>query len=217
MTRNLKSEGKCVFCQKSFAKAGISRHLAGHLKKDFPVAKKQSFHLRIDLGPYFLNLLMAGEASLDQLDAYLRGIWLECCGHLSQFSIGRWNDEISKNIQVGKIFSKGAKLEYAYDFGSTTELTIKVLDAYPVLVKESILLLSRNEPLNMKCDRCQKKEAVVICTAHWEGAACFFCEACTEVHEKKCEEAEYAMFSVVNSPRMGVCAYEGGVIDTARD
>ena len=29
--------------------------------------------------------------------------------------------------------------------------------------------------------------------------------------------AEYASLPVVNSPRIGVCAYEGGIIDTERD
>lgn len=30
----LKSEGKCPFCEKMYAKAGISRHLTTHLKND---------------------------------------------------------------------------------------------------------------------------------------------------------------------------------------
>ena len=31
---------------------------------------------------------MCGSATLEELDHYLRTIWLECCGHLSQFTIG---------------------------------------------------------------------------------------------------------------------------------
>jgi len=33
---------------------------------------------------------MRGSATLTKLDDYLRAIWLECCGHLSKFTIGGW-------------------------------------------------------------------------------------------------------------------------------
>jgi len=33
---------------------------------------------------------MRGSATLAKLDDYLRAIWLECCGHLSKFTIGGW-------------------------------------------------------------------------------------------------------------------------------
>jgi len=217
MSSKIKSGGKCLFCEKRFAKAGISRHLAGHLKKEAPVAKKKSYHLRIEAGRYFINLLMDGDARMDELDTFLRNIWLECCGHLSQFSFDRWGEEIPMEIPAKKVFSARSKLSYVYDFGSTTELTIKTFQDYPIAVKEGILLLSRNEPLNIKCDTCQKKEAEFICTVHWDGGDCFFCEACTALHEQECDETEYAMYPVVNSPRMGVCAYDGGQIDVARD
>ncbi|HEX5438520.1 MAG TPA: hypothetical protein VFW98_15310 [Gemmatimonadaceae bacterium] len=42
-------------------------------------------HLQIQdayAGQYWLHLEMAGSAALSTLDAYLRAIWLECCGHL---------------------------------------------------------------------------------------------------------------------------------------
>jgi hypothetical protein len=46
-----------------------------------------------------------------------------------------------------------------------------------------------------------------------------FCEKCAKKHAKECEDFAdgYAVMPVVNSPRMGVCAYEGGCIDTERD
>lgn len=46
----------------------------------------------------------------------------------------------------------------------------------------------------------------------------YFCEKCTEKHEEECDGfVDYARMPVVNSPRMGVCGYEGGSIDTERD
>ncbi len=45
-----------------------------------------------------------------------------------------------------------------------------------------------------------------------------YCEECAIKHEATCEEfADYARMPIVNSPRMGVCGYEGGSIDKERD
>ena len=38
-------------------------------------------------GPYWLHLEVQGDVRLTVLDAFLRAIWLECCGHMSQFCI----------------------------------------------------------------------------------------------------------------------------------
>ncbi|HEX7243833.1 MAG TPA: hypothetical protein VF263_26335, partial [Longimicrobiaceae bacterium] len=48
-------------------------------------------HLQVEdawTGQYWLHLEMNGSAALDDLDDYLRVIWLECCGHMSRFSVG---------------------------------------------------------------------------------------------------------------------------------
>ncbi len=169
-----------------------------------------SYHLRVEAGPYFLQLLMDGDATLKKLDAFLRKIWLECCGHLSRFSVGMTR-------KASQVFEPGIQLDYEYDFGSTTELTVKVLAQYAFGVKKGIELLSRNEPLEIMCDKCGKQPAVELCTVHWSEEERFFCEKCAEPHQKECEDAEYAMMPVVNSPRMGECGYEGGTIDLERD
>lgn len=51
----------------------------------------------------------------------------------------------------------------------------------------------------------REKPAVSICTeCYWEGDG-FLCEDCMEIHE--C--GEDMQLPACNSPRMGVCAYEG--------
>ena len=215
MTR-LKSVGKCVFCEKPFAKRSISRHLGTHLETLPEEAKKKSLHLRVEAGPYFLNLLVSGSTSLGTLDDYLRKIWLECCGHLSQFGYVRWDEEMDMGTPIQKELEEGGGLWYAYDFGSTTELVVKCLGEYPVATPEGIRLLSRNEPLEIWCDACGKKPALYICSVHWDEDS-QFCEACSEKHEEECEGAEYAMMEIYNSPRSGTCAYAGGAIDLERD
>ena len=222
----LKSEGKCVYCQKLYSKAGMSRHLATHLK-ELDGQKGQAFHIRVTAAEMFLHLLIDGAQPLQGLDNFLRAIWLECCGHMSSFEVkgrGYYNDwdatefGESKSQKVSKIFKKGVKLNYQYDFGSTTQLDIEVVGEYKIPVKEGIQLLTRNEPLKILCHVCEKEPAVEICSVCMYHEASFFCERCAKKHAKKCDDFDdYAALEVLNSPRMGVCAYEGGMIDTERD
>lgn len=226
----LVSEGKCVYCDEMFKKSGISKHLDGHLKKiaSEKPQSDQAFHIRVEADVFFLNLLADADVSLDDLDDYLRAIWLECCGHMSSFrEKGKaydddWDDEEGiigedKSQPLKKVLRVGQKLSYEYDFGSTTELDIKVVAEYRMAVKDGIQLLSRNEPLKVFCQICGTKPAASICTAHGWGESHLFCKTCAKKHGKECEDFEYAELKVVNSPRAGVCAYDGGQIDKKRD
>ena len=69
---------------------------------------------------YFLHLLVNANSTFKHLDVFLRGIWLECCGHMSAFSRRRHGDEINIKHKVEDIVSPGVELNYQYDFGSTT-------------------------------------------------------------------------------------------------
>ncbi len=247
-----KSEGKCVFCSQMFKKSGISRHLATELEKQAETAEKGiSFYVKIEpparyygSNGFFLYLWVDGNAQMKDIDAFLRDIWLECCGHMSAFrnpknkNRGGWDFMDAMNLmQAGKIkeyeklmeesdgeipmsrkvkdvLTKDLVLEYEYDFGSSTYLTLKALEVYPVKASKKIVLLSRNEPLHIYCGSCKKEPAVTICSV--DGGC--FCNKCAKKHAKECEDfADYAAMPVVNSPRMGVCGYEGGTIDTERD
>ena len=258
MQEKIKSEGKCLFCGKTFAKSGINRHLATHLKEKSKTGKSgKSFLVKVETKkkwgktPYFLSLWIDGEATMDSFDKFLRDIWLECCGHTSAFRdtknnrsfaeefnmmeesddmpdngdeeeydwlTGGCDDDIPMENKVRDVFYEGLELDYEYDFGSTTALTIAVLYQYPVKADKKIVLLSRNEPLQIVCAICGKKPATQICTVCMYDGMAEFCDKCAEKHAKECEDfADYASMPVVNSPRMGVCAYDGGTIDRERD
>ena len=255
------SEGKCFFCGKTFAKSVINRHLATHLKEKTNLKEKtkpekpgkpgKSFFVKVEMpnrqgkSLYFLNLWIDGEAKMDDLDTFLRNIWLECCDHMSAFTnpkiarqrrhispatfenieqylaaMNKLDDEveISMNKKVKTVLSKGLELVYEYDFGSTTKLTVTVVDEYPLKAEKKIVLLSRNEPLKIMCDTCGKSPATQLCTACMYDGESKFCDKCARKHAKKCGDfADYASTPVVNSPRMGVCGYRGGRIDVERD
>jgi hypothetical protein len=233
MEEELKSEGKCIYCNETFAKAGISKHLAKHLQdleKQFK-ASIPAFHVKVSSQEMFLNLLVSSEAQLGDLDDFLRAIWLECCGHMSSFrqkgkkyDVG-WDmdDEDTEfgepmGAEVKDVFKENAVFQYEYDFGSTTSLEVKVLKSYNVPMDGEIALLSRNEPLAIMCGMCKTKPATKLCTVHIYEEYAFYCKDCQKKHAKVCEDfKDYAALPVVNSPRMGVCAYTGGTIDKKRD
>jgi hypothetical protein len=125
--------------------------------------------------------------------------------------------EIPMGRKVKDVFYPGLKLDYEYDFGSSTDLQLTVIDVIPVKPDKKIVLLSRNEPLAWLCDTCEKEPATHICTVHDWDEDSLFCDKCAQKHAKKCEDFEYAGLPVVNSPRAGVCCYQGGVIDLERD
>lgn len=228
------SVGKCVFCNAEFGKAGISRHLNTHLAQQVKVLPAgTSFHVRVESeykgAPYFLNLWVDGTVLMDEIDIFLRRIWLDCCGHMSAFSIPKQkgrififdDDDSDEEDEImatatKDILQKGLKLKYSYDFGSTTSLMLTVQQQLPVAAPHSIVLLSRNEPLEIMCDTCRKEPAALICAVCYNDNA--FCKKCAKAHAKTCEDfADYSSLPVVNSPRMGVCAYDGGTIDKQRD
>jgi len=257
MQEKLKSEGKCLFCGKTFAKAGINRHLATHLTEKTETGKPgKSFFVKVETNkrwgdlPYFLSLWIDGEAKMKDLDDFLRNIWLECCGHMSAFrnpkmcksgggmvntmeayeylekgNVAKYEKimeetagEIPMSRKVKDALYSGLVLDYEYDFGSSTELSITVVEIYPIKADKKIVLLSRNEPPEIMCAICGQAPATQICSVCLYDGNSIFCNKCAPKHAKKCEDfADYASMPVVNSPRMGVCAYEGGTIDKSRD
>jgi len=93
-----------------------------------------------------------------------------------------------------------------------------VMGEYPVKADKKIVLLSRNEPFKIPCCICDKAPATQICSICMYDGPAEFCDKCAEKHAEECEDfADNASMPVANSPRMGVCAYTGGLIDTERD
>jgi len=219
-----KSEGVCRFCLKTFAGSVMTRHLltckvkkdrdsqeTANAKKVYPI-----YHLKISSSKYYwLYLEMKAASKLSDLDQFLRDIWLECCGHLSSFTIDgveyqdmTYHDDDfsfgekpkSMEVKLNTVLDIGDKFEYEYDFGTTTYLEGNVLAAREGELKENVRILARNNPYTFECDECggQATDICIECDT-------LFCEKCLEQHE--CGE-EMAL-PVVNSPRMGLCGYTG--------
>ena len=176
-TRTIKSTGKCAFCGNIFVKNVISRHVntcpartipttpvgntpVATTNNTAPNTTKKLLHLLVEgrYSPqYWLHLELAADIPLHTLDNFLRDIWLECCGHMSQFQIGdeyyvssaaKELDAHTMNFSLAKVLAKGgsgnAKLEYEYDFGSSANLVLKVVSERLAIEVSSISDSSNN-------------------------------------------------------------------------
>lgn len=230
MTRQI-SKGRCTFCHRELSKASITRHLAsceqrtameGEIESRRKAKKSKALHLVVEgyrLPMYWMHLQVAVDTTLATLDHFLRDTWLECCGHLSVFRIGGlnyyvetdqdayWWDMRRKNMQVKleEVLGPGQTCSYEYDFGSTTELLVKVIAGEEVEMKgKAIQILARNSLPIIPCDMCGEPATSLCTQCLYEDKGCM-CDACARSHE--C--GEEMLLPVINSPRAGVCGYTG--------
>jgi len=222
MTRTA-TKGTCQLCHGVFSKGAMSKHLEACRQKTDVTAtskatkKASSLHLLVegrDLPQYWMHLEIPATTTLQKLDSFLRDTWLECCGHLSKFDIAdvsyasyvdpEFGDK-SMRAQVGSILGPGQQFLYEYDYGTTTELHLKIIDEHEGQAKEkSIRVLASNEAPLIVCNVCGKPATEVCSQCIFEDSG-WLCEACAKEHE--C--GEDMLLPVVNSPRVGMCAYEG--------
>lgn len=196
------TKGNCYICGRTFSKSGFKRHVLTHEYSE--TDKQPSVLLKVESmsGMYWLFLDMPYTATLKTLDAFLRKIWLECCGHMSAFYAKKYQ-KIDMNTKISS-FCEGVSLRYEYDFGSTTELKVTVA-GYTNRPKqqEAVRLLARNEKYEFSCQKCGKLADYICCDCIWKVDEPFLCEKCIKKHEHD------FILPVVNSPRMGVCGYDG--------
>jgi hypothetical protein len=161
-------------------------------------------------GDFWLYLEMPGSVLLVDLDHYLRQIWLECCGHLSMFSIGGWGgDEIPKNRRVSQVFTPGLEVTHIYDFGTDSLTLIKLVgtrEGKP-LTDLPVFLMARNNRPDWKCMVCDEPATWLRAGGYRDGEDDLF--LCDEHVRDKEDEYEDYLYPLVNSPRVGLCGYFG--------
>ncbi len=227
------SKGRCRLCGGEYSKSGMTRHLQMcQTRKEAAteVAARKTrpvrlFHLVAGgrFAPmYWMHLEAPADATLADLDDFLRATWLECCGHMSAIETGglRYSvvvdnefgpdrNERSMSTKVSQVLtSPGQRLSYEYDFGSTTELTLRFISARTGIIgRPAARLLARNEPPVWKCATCDAP-ATLVCPFCMGEDNPFVCAR--HAREHTCADDE-SFLPVVNSPRMGVCGYTGEV------
>ena len=201
------TRGFCKYCGKEYTRTGIAKHLQTCKKRVDLCEKAEKTEKYFELllygaynKDYWLIIQIKENATLDDLDRFIRDIWVECCGHLSVFEI----DGVSYEREPDD------------DFGSTTEIMVKVLDHYSAQKQnEKVVILSRNNPPQFACSICGNQKATWINAFRIYDEDLFWCEECVnklEEGELEAYENDVCFLPITNSPRMGVCGYEGSDI-----
>ncbi len=233
--KKLPSVGTCALCNSVVPKRSMTKHLETcvieHDARE-RVQKKQPrdaalFHLLVEgrgMPEYWLHVEVRAIARLSALDQFLRGIWLECCGHLSQFKIGETyyishndpyedaGDTFSQTRPLNKVIGPGSRFTHEYDFGTTTELTLRVLSERVGLnQRAAVRLLARNNPLDWRCAVCGKPATQVCSMCIYTESAAWYCDDVDCQAEHQCVDPGEYWLPVSNSPRVGMCGYTGFV------
>lgn len=227
------TKGRCNLCGAAYNRAGMSKHLAACAPKHFaekPTASvpPKLVYLLVISGAhrpdYWIHVAVPGAATFNDLDRFLRDLWLECCGHLSQFIVGgtyyvdeetlrddlysflSFREDRPMRTRLDKVLKNGLEFTHEYDMGTTTTLKLKVLSTFEARVrKDDIILLARNDPPEILCEECGQPARFVCTECIYMGLG-WLCEKCAKKHE--C--GEEMLLPVVNSPRVGMCGYTGG-------
>ena len=224
MARREQSRGKCVFCGREMTRGGMSTHLSACEAREGAVQEagqgrgkeQQLVHLQArdaGTGSYWLHLEMAGSATLADLDDYLRWIWLECCGHMSRFSVGGWGgNEIPMSRRIDRVFQPGVELTHIYDFGTESVTLIKAVGVRTgkPLTTYPIKLMARNDPPQAKCIECDKPAAWLCVECLYEHE--IWGTLCDEHAEEHPHDDYGDPLPLVNSPRIGLCGYDGPAV-----
>jgi hypothetical protein len=222
MARGKMSKAKCQYCKEDFTTISIAKHLNSCSKHLEAIKKAESGKLESEnlyyvrayeryIKDFWLELEIKGSAKMKDLDHYLRAIWLECCGHLSEFSADGWGSpKIAMTKKVSEVFDKYAEITHIYDFGSESQTAIKFISKRQgkPLSKHSIELMARNLTPEVVCRDCEE-------IANWLCVQCLYDTedgglVCQKHYKKHKSHDEYGdILELVNSPRLGTCGYDG--------
>lgn len=224
-------KGKCYFCGREVTSGGGANHIKncknrlGIIEENKKIEGRyvEKMILLIKdkyIKDFWMYISIEKNAKLKDLDKFIRDVWVECCGHLSCFKIKDkiygenriaddiWNDyngdlnmRIKNLVQIKNIF------EYEYDFGSTTYITIKVIDEFSdIKTKNNIEILARNNEPIVKCNDCGEKAKYEF-EDGYEGISKCLCDECIKNYDQS-EDNYIEEIECANSPRFGICDYE---------
>jgi len=161
-------------------------------------------------------------ASLADVDGRLRSIWVECCEHSSKMKIADnlyFSSEallavdhgarLMGTVTLGTILAIGTSIKYSYDFGTPTELKIKVLHKGQIKKEEAgkpkVELMMRNRRPILSCD---KKGCFGVAKVMSQEDHKLLCVKHAQKIYGNVDSCHENCHSVSNSPRFGTCGYE---------
>lgn len=213
-------EGICSFCNEVITKKTHVKHFIKCTEKlkfesQFEAKQPHKYYQILVEAKYEPVYWMLIEASsiltLNKVDSFLRDIWLECCGHLSEFSVQR--NKIDMNRKLYDVLQPKLVIDYEYDFGTSTDIKLKVLEVIESKYDKAIRILAMNTKPEIICSACEIKPAAYMCDICSEE---ILCEDCIKKHHCLIEEGEELCSPLVNSPRSNVCGYSGQNLDSIK-
>lgn len=223
MADSKRTRGACAYCGRELTRAGMARHLescgeraaAIRAADQGPGTDQPLIHLQVQDawgGDFWLQLEMNGTATLKSLDSYLRAIWLECCGHMSEFSTGGWDGKVGMTRKAAQAFTPGTELVHTYDFGTSSQTLVRavaVRQGKPT-TRHPIALMARNEQPAYPCQECGAPATRLCAQCGYEderpGTLC-------EEHAEDHPHDDYGEPApLLNSPRSGMCGYDGPAV-----
>jgi hypothetical protein len=103
---------------------------------------------------YWVDIAASPDEKLKAVDGLLRRVWLECCGHLSELSPGP-SHRVAMTRRIDEVLGEsGSRLDYAYDFGSGTELVMSHIGVVASAPEKSVRMVGRNEAPAWPGDEC---------------------------------------------------------------
>ncbi len=235
------TDGTCFLCGETYTKRGMARHLRSCLPEE-QTGTKPVVVFRIageHRTDYWLHAAVDATTTLATLDSFLRGFWLECCGHMSAFTVGDVRfvrpysgDEMATSFGIRRrsmddtielaLPPEVDEFGYEYDFGSTTALVVRDVARGHWDLAELAATSEREDTV--------EQDGIVLLTRNDRpDCACTTCgdpasEICQTCLRTRGPEALFcrdcaddheagcdrpAYLPVVNSPRSGVCGYTG--------
>ena len=182
---------QCQHCDKKFGCRKIYEHYDECLAKLY---KKKSGYLismhshGITGDLYHIYVIAGTKCKFLDIDKFLKDIWCECCGHMSEY-------HISKKTSLNK-YGENDIFIYEYDMGDTTTVYIeikKILEGKSN--NNKIKLVHQNEKPKILCIKCK-----INAKYYYMGDP--LCKKHSDVSE------EEPLAKISNSPRSGFCGYE---------
>jgi hypothetical protein len=196
MSRKFK---ECTICKKKFGKKQILDHYLGCLtiknKDESGIILILTSYSELTNNNYYLFIKVGNETRLKDLDKFLRGKWLGCCNHRSDFC----DDVAEYNINKKIISIKNTELLYRFDYGTESIVEIIIGNRLGGDDKNNdITILLESEKPFIKCTLCDADAEYII---HHK----FYCKKDSDTIKYN-KDADYK-YIVNNSPRIGKCSY----------
>jgi hypothetical protein len=169
------------------------------------VAKLRTIHSRVEASKYLREELKVKIPAPDDKDreSIMEYFQRRDRQRAVKFLIEMIEDH-SLYAELGEVLSVGQKFSYKYDFGSSTNLNLRIVSEREGLVnpEDAVKLLARNLAPEFKCSICGATATLILGGVWGNGNT-----SCKK-HAKKYED-EGLLLPIVNSPRVGVCGYDG--------